>query len=86
MTSGSAIGILRYVVLFIAVGLLAPYAGCHIFTSAPREKHENPEDVSVESSGRNKQNAQRNRMQARDTEEARDAPAQLDELQELLAQ
>jgi hypothetical protein len=76
------------VVLFIAIGLLAPYAGCHIFTSSPRDRHENSEESAVESSGRNKHNDFGKNLQGKDAEEARiePAPAQLDELQELLSQ
>ncbi len=88
MVSNSAIGILRYVVLFIAIGLLAPYAGCHIFTSPPRDRRENSDESGVESSARNKQNEPRKKLQAEDADEERIAPgpAQLDELQELLSQ
>ncbi len=35
MKSNLSATIFRYIVLFIVVGLLAPYAGCHIFTSPP---------------------------------------------------
>jgi len=85
VASGSAIEILRYVVLFIALGLLAPYAGCHIFTSSPRDKGEHVEEQTVESSERNKHNAQRTGRSGADTG-SRGAPAQLDELQELLSE
>ncbi len=86
MTSSTTTEILRYVVLFIALGLLAPYAGCHIFTSSPRNKSEGSHAPAIESSERKKQNGARKRSLVVDGGGTEKAPTQLDDLQELLSE
>ncbi len=86
MTSSSTTEFLRYAVLFIALGLLAPYAGCNIFTSSPRDDSGSSAGPAVESSGRNKQNTEQRRSRIVEGAGTDQAPTQLDELQELLSE
>jgi hypothetical protein len=83
--TSSSIEIIRYVVLFIALGLLAPYAGCHIFTSPPSRQGESSEDSGIESSEQNNHNARRE-IAPTNSAATKRAPAQLGDLHELLSE